>query len=397
MIVVGFDIGNDNCVIAAAQHRGIDVLLNDESNRETPSVVSFTEKQRFIGSAGAASAMMNPRFTISQLKRLIGRRFDEDRMQRELHFLPFKVSPAADGGIMVHVRYLNEDSEFTPVQLLGMLFSHLKQLSERVTESPISDCVIGIPSYFTDLQRRAYLDAAAIAGLRPLRLMHDLTSTALEYGIYKTDVKSESTFVVFVDIGHCDTQVCVAKFDSGGVRIIAHTFDRDLGGRDFDEVLFKYFGREFREVYNIDVWSNLRASIRLRAACEKLKRVLSANAEAPISIECLMDEKDVKSFIKREDFETLSSGLLEKILLQCNKALIDARLTTERIHSVELVGSGSRIPAISKALSGFFRKEPRRTLNSSECIARGCALQCAMLSPAFRVRNYEVWTYSVNV
>ncbi|KAL5775370.1 hypothetical protein ACOSP7_012927 [Xanthoceras sorbifolium] len=391
MSVVGFDIGNENCVIAVVKQRGVDVLLNDESKRETPAVVSFSEKQRLVGSAGAASALMNPKSTISQVKRLIGRKFSEVDVQIDLKLFPFETCESRDGGILVQLRYLGETHLFTPVQILGMLFSNLKQITEKNMNMPISDCVIGIPCYFTDLQRRAYLDAAAIAGLRPLRLMHDCTATALGYGIYKTDFSNAGpTYVVFVDIGHCDTQVCVASFESGHMKILSHAFDRSLGGRDFDEVLFNYFAAQFKEKYNIDVYTNIKASIRLRASCEKLKKVLSANAEAPLNIECLMDEKDVKSYIKREEFEKLSSVLLERISVPCQKALADSGLALEHIHSVELVGSGSRIPAITRMLASFFKREPGRTINASECVARGCSLQCAMLSPVFRVREFEV-------
>ncbi|OIT05769.1 heat shock 70 kda protein 16, partial [Nicotiana attenuata] len=391
MSVVGFDVGNENCVIAFAKQRGIDVILNDESKRETPAVVSFGEKQRFIGSAGAASATMNPKSTISQVKRLIGRKYREPAVQKDLKLLPFATSEGPDGGILIHLQYMNEKQSFTPVQIMAMLFAHLKQIAEKNLEMDVSECVIGIPSYFTDLQRRAYLYAAEIAGLKPLRLMHDGTATALGYGIYKTDFSAGGpTNVVFVDVGHCDTQVVVASFEPGHMKILSHAFDSELGGRDFDEVLFRHFAANFKEQYNIDVYSNARASIRLRAACEKLKKVLSANAEAPLNIECLMDEKDVKGFIKREDFEKLSSDLLEKISIPCRKALLDSGLTADRIHTLELVGSGSRIPAVGRILNSLFRKEPGRTINASECVARGCALQCAMLSPIFRVREYEV-------
>ncbi|KAM1343181.1 hypothetical protein ACFX15_007083 [Malus domestica] len=391
MSVVGFDVGNENCVIAVVKQRGVDVLLNDESKRETPAVVCFGEKQRFLGSAGAASAMMNPKSTVSQVKRLIGRKFTEPDVQRDLRILPFETSEGPDGGILIHLKYLGVTHTFTPVQVTAMLFAHLKDLIEKNQEMPISDCVISIPSYFADLQRRAYLDAATVAGLKPLRLMHDCTATALSYGIYKTDFSTSGpTYVAFVDIGHCDTQVSIASFQAGQMKILSHTFDRSLGGRDFDEVLFNHFAAQFKEQYRIDVYSNVKASIRLRAACEKLKKVLSANAEAPLNIECLMDEKDVKGFIKREDFEMLASGLLERICVPCSEALADAGLTADKIHSVELVGSGSRIPAVARILASVFKNEPRRTLNASECVARGCALQCAMLSPVFRVREYEV-------
>ncbi|XP_027185574.1 heat shock 70 kDa protein 16 [Coffea eugenioides] len=390
MSVLGLDVGNENCVVAVAKQRGIDVLLNDESKRETPAVVSFGEKQRFMGAVGAASATMNLRSTISQVKRLIGRKFREPSVQDDLKLVPFETSEGPDGGILIHLHYLDEKQSFTPFQIMVMLFGHLKQISEKNLETHVSDCVIGIPSYFTDLQRRAYLHAAEIAGLKPLRLMHDCTATALGYGIYKTDFNGGPANVVFVDVGHCDTQVAVASFQPGQMKILSHAFDSNLGGRDFDEVLFRYFAANFKEQYNIDVHSNLRASIRLRAACEKLKKVLSANPEAPLNIECLMDEKDVKGFIKREDFEKLSSHLLERISFPCRKALLDSGLTLEKIHTVELVGSGSRIPAIMKVLSALFRREPSRTINVSECVARGCALQCAMLSPTFRVREFEV-------
>ena len=264
MSVVGFDIGNENCVIAVVKQRGIDVLLNDESKRETPAVVCFGEKQRFLGSAGAASSVMNPKSTVSQVKRLIGRKFSDDEVQNELRMLPFKTSEAPDGGILIQLKYLGGTQAFTPVQIMAMLFAHLKDLAEKNLEMGVSDCVIGIPSYFTDLQRRAYLDAAVIAGLKPLRLMHDCTATALSYGIYKTDFSTAGlTYVAFVDIGHCDTQVSIALFEPGHMKIVSHAFDSSLGGRDFDEVLFHHFAAKFKEQYNIDVYTNVKACMRL--------------------------------------------------------------------------------------------------------------------------------------
>ncbi|MED6158806.1 hypothetical protein PIB30_036219 [Stylosanthes scabra] len=391
MSVVGFDIGNENCVIAVVKQRGVDVLLNDESKRETPSVVCFGEKQRFLGSAGAASAMMHLKSTVSQLKRLIGRKFADADVQREVKMLPVATSEGLDGGILIHLEYMNGRHTFTPVQIMSMLLAHLKTMTEKDLGLPVLDCVIGIPSYFNDLQRRAYLDAAKIAGLKPLRLIHDCTATGLSYGIYKTDIHSTGPInVAFIDIGHCDTQVSIAAFEFGQMKILSHASDKSLGGRDFDEVLFNHFAAQFKEQYKIDVYSNFKASIRLRAACEKLKKVLSANLEAPLNIECLMDEKDVKGFITRDEFEKLASELLERVSIPCKRALVDAHLTAEKVSSVELVGSGSRIPAITKILTYIFKKEPSRKLNASECVARGCALQCAMLHPNYRVREYEV-------
>ncbi|TYH02012.1 hypothetical protein ES288_A09G104900v1 [Gossypium darwinii] len=185
-------------------------------------------------------------------------------------------------------------------------------------------------------------------------------------------------------------QVCIAGFKKGQLKILAHSFDRSLGGRDFDEVLFHHFSAKFKEEYKIDVSQNARACLRLRAACEKLKKVLSANPEAPLNIECLMDEKDVRGFIKREEFEQISAPILQCVKAPLEKALADAGLAVGDVHMVEVVGSASRIPSILKILTEFFGKEPRRTMNASECVGRGCALQCAILSPTFKVREFQV-------
>ncbi|KAK1414269.1 hypothetical protein QVD17_30013 [Tagetes erecta] len=391
MSVVGFDLGNESCVVAVARQRGIDVVLNDESKRETPALVCFGDKQRFLGTAGAASSMMNPKNTISQIKRLIGRPFSDPELQQDLKALPFKVTEGPDGFPLIHAQYLGETRTFTPTQVMGMVFSNMKTIAEKNLNSAVVDCCIGIPIYFTDLQRRAVMDAATIAGLHPLRLMHETTATALAYGIYKTDLpENEQLNVAFVDIGHASMQVCIAGFKKGQLKILAHSFDRCLGGRDFDEVLFQYFAEKFKADYKIDVFQNARACLRLRAACEKLKKVLSANPEAPMNIECLMDDKDVRGFIKRDEFEQISTPILERVKKPLEKALLEAELTVDNIYAVEVVGSGSRVPAVIKILTEFFGKEPRRTMNASECVSKGCALECAILSPTFKVREFQV-------
>ncbi|KAL1559068.1 heat shock 70 kDa protein 14-like [Salvia divinorum] len=391
MSVVGFDFGNESCVVAVARQRGIDVVLNDESKRETPSLVCFGDKQRFLGTAGAASSLMNPKNTISQIKRLIGRQFSDPELQHDLKSLPFSVTEGPDGYPLIHARYLGENKTFTPTQVLGMLFSNLKSIAEKNLNTAVVDCCIGIPVYFTELQRRAVSDAATIAGLHPLHLIHETTATALAYGIYKTDLpENEPMNVAFVDAGHASMQVCIAAFKKGQLKILAHSFDRSLGGRDFDEALFQHFAAKFKDEYKIDVYQNAKACLRLRAGCEKLKKVLSANPEAPLNIECLMDDKDVRGYIKREEFEQISTSVLERVKKPLEKALADAELTIQNIHSVEVVGSGSRVPAMIKILTEFFGMEPRRTMNASECVAKGCALQCAILSPTFKVREFQV-------
>ncbi|CAI0474636.1 unnamed protein product [Linum tenue] len=272
-----------------------------------------------------------------------------------------------------------------------MVLSNLKEIAEKNLNTAVVDCCIGIPVYFTDLQRRAVLDAATIAGLHPLRLFHETTATALAYGIYKTDLpESDQMNVAFVDVGHASMQVCIVGYKKGQLKVLAHAFDRSLGGRDFDEALFTHFAAKFKDEYKIDVYQNARACLRLRAACEKLKKVLSANPEAPLNIECLMEEKDVRGYIKRDEFEQISLPILDRVKKPLEKALHDAGLSVENVHTVEVIGSASRIPSVFKILTEFFGKEPRRTMNASECVSRGCALQCAILSPTFKVREFQV-------
>jgi heat shock 70kDa protein 4 len=360
---VGIDAGNATSVIAAARGRGVDVILNEESSRETPSCLSFppSSNHRLFGSAAVASHTLSPSSFFTYLKQHI------------------------------YTRSSHDNTRFSsPVQLFAMLLAHLKSIAEKNLQTSVNACVIGIPSYFTNLERRAYLDAAEIAGLKPLRLMHDLTATGLGYGLYKSD-KGLVNYVAVVDVGECDTQVSVLAFESGGMRVLSHASDPSLGGRDFDQVLYDHFVEKFKAEYKIDVRGNRKASVRLQMACEKVKKILSANAEAPLSIECLMEEKDVKGLIKREEFEKMCAGLIDRVLEPCKKAIGWSGLPgVDRLSAVELVGSGSRVPAISRVLAGYFGRESGRTINASECVARGCALHCAMLSPVFKVKDYEV-------
>nr|GFB34730.1 heat shock 70 kDa protein 16 [Tanacetum cinerariifolium] len=320
----------------------------------------------------------------------------EPSVQDDLKFLPYATSEGPRGDILIELEYMAEKMMFTPLEILGMLFKHLKQVAEKNLEYAGVDCVIGIPSYFTDLQRREYLAAATIAGLKPLTLIHDGTAIALGYGMYNTDLDDDELIVVvFVDIGHADTQVTVAELKLGKMNILAHTYDQNLGGRDFDEVLFKYFAAQFKKECNIDVYSNARTCIRLRASCEKLKKVLSVNTEAQLSIEGLIKGSDVKGIITKKEFEKLSGELFNKVTVPCLKALEDSGLSVDKIYTVELVGSGSRIPAIRKLLTAVFQKEPTRTLNASECVARGCTIRGAMLSPNLQFRDYKVLPYYI--
>ncbi|GBF90729.1 heat shock protein 70 kDa-like [Raphidocelis subcapitata] len=391
MSVCGMDVGASASCVALARKRGIDVLLNAESVRETPAMVSFGDKQRYIGVHAAGKVAINPKNTPFEIKRLLGRRFKDPQLQRDLSRLPFKVSEAPGGGVLVHVRYNGEDSAFTPEQLMAMVIVDLKKIAEKEGGAPVYDCALSVPVFYTEPERRAMLAATQIAGLNCLRLVNETTATALAYGIYKTDLpETDAVNVAFVDMGHASTELTIVAFKRGGLVVRAHAWDRDLGGRDLDDLLFDALADDFKTRYKIDVRSNAKASFKLRLQCEKLKKTLSANPEAPLNVECIMDDVDVRAHVSREQLEEWAAPGLERLRRRLQEGLAASGLSAKDISSVEVVGSGTRVPAVYKVVEDVFGAAPSRTLNSKEVVSRGCALQCAMLSPTFKVRDFEV-------
>lgn len=209
MSVVGIDVGNDTSVVSMARKRGIDVLLNKESTRETPAVVNFSDKMRFLGTDGSAKMGLAPANTVNNLKRLIGSKFKDPAVQADIAKLPFSVTEGPDGGILVNVQYQGEQHSFTPQQLMAMVLVDLKKIAEAESGIPPVDCVLSVPVYYGEAERYAMLNAAQIAGLNCLRLINENTATALAYGIFKTDLpETDPVHVAFVDVGHSSTQVC---------------------------------------------------------------------------------------------------------------------------------------------------------------------------------------------
>ena len=252
------------------------------------------------------------------------------------------------------------------------------------------------PAFFTDVERRAIVDAAQNAELKVLRLMNENSAAALVYGLPKSDLPEEAPInVVIVDVGHAHTQVSAVAFVKGKLSMLASSYDTTLGGRDFDELLVKHFNKEFSEKNKVDVMggttrAHRKGLLRLRSGCEKLKKTLSANPKGNVTVECIMDDKDVSGTIEREVFEKLAEDLVEKLKVPLKKVMADSGLTFDKVSTVELMGSSTRMPCIIKTIADFFGQEPKRTLDSAECIGKGCALQAAMLSPQFRVRSFEI-------
>ncbi|KAL3970792.1 putative protein kinase C eta type [Sarotherodon galilaeus] len=404
MSVVGFDLGFQSCYVAVARAGGIETIANEYSDRCTPSFVSFGPRNRSIGAAAKSQVVTNYKNTVQSFKRLHGRAFTDPYIQSAKSNLVYELAPMPSGATGIKVMYMEEERIFSTEQVTGMLLTKLKETAESALKKPVVDCVISVPSYFTDAERRSVMDAAQIAGLNCLRLMNETTAVTLAYGIYKQDLpapEEKPRIVVFVDLGHSGYQVSVCAFNKGKLKILATAFDSDLGGKDFDDILVNHFCEEFGTKYKLDVRSRPRALVRLYQECEKLKKLMSANSsDLPLNIECFMNDIDVSSKLNRGQFEEMCSGLLAKVEGPLRSVMEQAKLKKEDIYAVEIVGGATRIPAIKERISKFFGKELSTTLNADEAVARGCALQCAILSPAFKVREFsitDVVPYSISL
>nr|XP_060511801.1 heat shock 70 kDa protein 4L [Panthera onca] len=394
MSVVGIDLGFLNCYIAVARSGGIETIANEYSDRCTPACISLGSRTRAIGNAAKSQIVTNVRNTIHGFKKLHGRSFDDPIVQTERIRLPYELQKMPNGSAGVKVRYLEEERPFAIEQVTGMLLAKLKETSENALKKPVADCVISIPSFFTDAERRSVMAAAQVAGLNCLRLMNETTAVALAYGIYKQDLPpldEKPRNVIFIDMGHSAYQVSVCAFNKGKLKVLATTFDPYLGGRNFDEALVDYFCEEFKTKYKINVKENSRALLRLYQECEKLKKLMSANAsDLPLNIECFMNDLDVSSKMNRAQFEQLCASLFTRVEPPLKAVMEQANLQREDISSIEIVGGATRIPAVKEQITKFFLKDISTTLNADEAVARGCALQCAILSPAFKVREFSI-------
>uniref|UniRef100_A0A8C1UJF7 Heat shock protein 4a n=1 Tax=Cyprinus carpio TaxID=7962 RepID=A0A8C1UJF7_CYPCA len=394
MSVVGFDVGFQSCYVAVARAGGIETVANEYSDRCTPSFVSFGPRNRSIGAAAKSQVVTNCKNTVQGFKRFHGRPFSDPYVQAAKSSLVFDLAQMPTGSTGIKVMYMEEEKVFSIEQVTAMLLSKLKETAEAALKKPVADCVISVPSFYTDAERRSVMDAAQIAGLNCLRLMNDTTAVALAYGIYKQDLpapEEKPRIVVFVDVGHAAYQVSVCAFNKGKLKVLGSAFDPELGGKDFDEVLVKHFCEEFAQKYKLDVRSKPRALVRLYQECEKLKKLMSANSsDLPLNIECFMNDIDVSGTFNRAKFEESCADLLDKVEAPLRSIMEQTRLKKDDIYAVEIIGGASRIPAIKERISKYFGKELSTTLNADEAVARGCALQCAILSPAFKVREFSI-------
>ncbi|KAG1690943.1 hypothetical protein DVH05_027402 [Phytophthora capsici] len=404
MSVIGVDFGNVDCVIGQAKRGGIDIILNENSNRKNPNMVCVQGKQRFIGEAAISMARMHYKNTATDIKRLIGRKFKHPEVQQEIKQLAYKCVELASGDVGVVLNYNDEPVTFSCEQVVAMILNKMQSIAAAANEgvNP-AYCVLSCPGFYTDVQRRALLNATKIAGLNCLRLINEHTSIALAYGIYKSARnlfhESEPQHVMFIDLGHASYTVSIVAFVQGRLTVQSAAFDRFLGGRDFDMVIAKDVAAKFAEKYKTNPLENPKSRIKLLSACEKAKKNLSPYGVTAthLNIECLADDRDYNSQVTLEEFEELIAPLLQRLDGPIERALADAGIEKSQLANVEIVGGGTRVTSVKRHLAEVLGLDKEQqnyglstTLNADESVARGCALNCAILSPMFKVKEFSV-------
>jgi heat shock protein 4 len=389
--MAGIDFGNQTSSIALIRKGTIDVAANEASNRLNPSLVGFGAQERYAGESAQTQYTTNVKNTVSQIKKFLGRRFSE--VQDEIKQVPFTVKELPNDEIGIEVNYNGSLQVFTPTKILAVLFVQLKKVGEaNLNGGRLPDVVISVPPYYSDIQRKSILNAAEIAGLNCVRLLNETTATALIYGFYKLDITDENpSNVLFIDVGHSATVASVVAFSKSKLKVLSTAFDANCGGRDIDQLLLDHFAADFKVRYKIDVFTNVKALLRLRVSCEKLKQVLSSGVpEAPLNIECLMEDVDVSARLTKKDFEEMIAPLMQRIVKVVEQAVTESGVSLEQLSGAEIVGASKRIPAIQSHIKDYIKRDLGQTLNDVECVSKGCAIQAAIVSPIFKVREYQV-------
>ena len=376
---IGIDLGTTYSCVGVWQHDRVEIISNDQGNRTTPSYVAFTDDERLIGDAAKNQTAMNPKNTVFDAKRLIGRKFSDKKVQDDMKDWSYEVVAGPGDKPMINVESHGEKKTFSPEEISSMVLTKMKDIAESFMGKTVKDAVVTVPAYFNDSQRQATKDAAAIAGLNCLRIINEPTAAAIAYGLDKN--KDEDKNVLIFDLGGGTFDVSLLNIEGGIFEVKATAGDTHLGGEDFDARLLRHFSEEFKRKHKKDLSGNARALRRLRTACERAKRTLSSTSQTTVEIDSLFEGIDFYSSITRARFEDLNADLFRKCMEPVEQVIRDAKMDKSKVDEVVLVGGSTRIPKIQQMLSSFFNgKELNKSINPDEAVAYGAAVQAAILS-----------------
>jgi L1 cell adhesion molecule like protein len=375
--VIGIDLGTTNSAVAIMEGKVPKILENSEGGRTTPSIVAFTkEGERLVGIPAKRQAVVNPENTLFATKRLIGRRFEDKEVQRDLNEVPYKIVKHNNGDAWIEAR----GEQYSPQQIGGFVLNKMKETAEGAMGKAINNAVVTCPAYFNDAQRQATKDAGAISGLNVLRIINEPTAAAIAYGLGAGKSEKERHVLIF-DLGGGTFDVSLLNITGGVFTVKATAGDTHLGGQDFDTNLLEHFKKEFQKKTGSDISSDARALRRLRTACERAKRSLSSGTQTTVEIDSLFDGEDFSANITRARFEDINSALFKSTLTPVEQVLKDAKISKSQVDEVVLVGGSTRIPKVQKLLSDFFDgKQLEKSINPDEAVAYGAAVQGAILT-----------------
>ena len=378
---IGIDLGTTYSCVGVWQNGKVDIIPNDMGERTTPSYVAFTDTERLVGDAAKNQITRNPTNTVFDAKRLIGRKFEDREVQEDIKLWPFKVvkDPKSDRP-QVQITYQKQEKKFFAEEISAMVLQKLKQTATDFLGKEVKDAIVTVPAYFNDSQRQATKDAGTISGLNVLRIINEPTAAAIAYGLDKQTGKKEENVLIF-DLGGGTFDVSLLALEDGLFEVKATNGNTHLGGEDFDNRNVENCSGEFRRKTSIENKKNAKALRRVRAACEKAKRALSAATQATVDIDALMDGEDLNVVITRSKFEDLCMDLFKKCMPPLECVLKDAKMSKSQIDEVVLVGGSTRIPKIQSMVQEFFNgKEPNKGINPDEAVAYGAAVQAAIMT-----------------
>lgn len=380
--IIGIDLGTTNSCVAIMEGNNPKVIENAEGARTTPSIIGYTDDGEVLcGAPAKRQAVTNPKNTIYAVKRLIGRRFEEKEVQRDIGVLPFKIVKADNGDAWVEVR----DKKMAPPQVSAEVLRKMKKTAEDYLGEPVTEAVITVPAYFNDSQRQATKDAGRIAGLEVKRIINEPTAAALAFGMDKAGGKDKKIAVYDLGGGTFDISIIeIADVDGEKqFEVLATNGDTFLGGEDFDQRLIDYIIGEFKNENGIDLKNDVLALQRLKEAAEKAKIELSSSQQTEVNLPYITADatgpKHLAVKITRAKFESLVEDLIERSIIPCQIALKDAGCTISDIDDVILVGGQSRMPKVQDKVKEFFGKDPRKDVNPDEAVAVGAAIQGGVL------------------